>query len=314
MHRSIVPAALFVLLAAAFGAAPASALPTDYLFSWGSLGSGNGQFTTPTEIGIADDGSVFVVESGNNRVQKFDADGNFIRKWNSASGAISHLGVDPTGYVYVMGSSNLVQKFNFDGGLSGLFNAGGGSGYGRSIAADRSGHLALAWQSDFGSNFDRYTATGTWLGSFGSGNGFSAPEYDGLGNVFVRSQLLPGPVPKIRKYTIAGAFLLEWGASGSGDGQFLGSGGLGTDAAGNAYVVDGGSYRVQVFDGTGTFLGKFGVQGTGPGQFTTPSDVAVGPSGRIYVVDSATHRIQVYGNGSVPATPVTWGRIKGQYR
>jgi tripartite motif-containing protein 71 len=42
-----------------------------FLTTWGSLGSGNGQFNFP--LGVATDGSgnVYVADSGNNRIQKF---------------------------------------------------------------------------------------------------------------------------------------------------------------------------------------------------------------------------------------------------
>src|SRR5262249_34979026 len=48
----------------------------------GSPGSGAGQFQTP--VGVAVDqasGAVYVADSGNARVQKFDAHGNFIAAW-----------------------------------------------------------------------------------------------------------------------------------------------------------------------------------------------------------------------------------------
>lgn len=59
-----------------------------HLKSWGSTGSGKGQFRNIYGIAVAPDGSVYTTErytqSGNldnHRVQKFDANGNFILSW-----------------------------------------------------------------------------------------------------------------------------------------------------------------------------------------------------------------------------------------
>ena len=51
--------------------------------SGGSYGTGDGQFDALAGVAIDSLGFVYVVDAGNNRVQKFDSDGNFITKWGS---------------------------------------------------------------------------------------------------------------------------------------------------------------------------------------------------------------------------------------
>src|SRR5262249_28804073 len=73
--------AVVCALTLALGATPAHAffLPLSH---FGSPGSGAGQFQTP--VGVAVDqasGAVYVADSGNARVAKFDAKGNFIAAW-----------------------------------------------------------------------------------------------------------------------------------------------------------------------------------------------------------------------------------------
>ena len=47
------------------------------LRSFGKLGSGPGEFDEPSGIAV-DEGNVLVCDTGNNRIQKFTADGHFI--------------------------------------------------------------------------------------------------------------------------------------------------------------------------------------------------------------------------------------------
>jgi DNA-binding beta-propeller fold protein YncE len=49
--------------------------------TFGNPGSGDGQFHGPMGLSYDKNGSLYVVDSGNNRVQKFDEDGNFILKF-----------------------------------------------------------------------------------------------------------------------------------------------------------------------------------------------------------------------------------------
>jgi sugar lactone lactonase YvrE len=55
--------------------------------SWGSGGSGEGQFSTPADIEVGPDGNVYVADSGNHRIQSFTPDGEFLRQWGSGPGS-----------------------------------------------------------------------------------------------------------------------------------------------------------------------------------------------------------------------------------
>src|SRR6185437_6757200 len=52
-----------------------------FLTSWGSTGLSDGQFINPSGIGVDSKSNIYVADYGeNNRVQKFDSNGNFITK------------------------------------------------------------------------------------------------------------------------------------------------------------------------------------------------------------------------------------------
>jgi len=112
LHDRVVPFAP--------GGAP---LPT-----WGSSGTGDGQFTNPQGVAVA--GFVYVAESdGARRVQYFLANGTFVGTFQATFTTALGVAVSPvTGTVYVTDIGEHVVKF-FDplGNLLGVF---GGSGTG----------------------------------------------------------------------------------------------------------------------------------------------------------------------------------------
>jgi hypothetical protein len=73
----------------------------DWVKSWGSHGTGPGQFNTPHAIVIDRNNQVYVGDRGNRRVQVFDTDGNFLRMFTidvpPAPGTKAVNGNTPTG-------------------------------------------------------------------------------------------------------------------------------------------------------------------------------------------------------------------------
>ena len=61
----------------------------------GCSGDGHGQFNEPWGIAVGGDGSVYVADTWNSRVQKFDAAGNFLTMWGvfqSTNGELTQPG------------------------------------------------------------------------------------------------------------------------------------------------------------------------------------------------------------------------------
>jgi hypothetical protein len=80
--------------------------------AWGSPGQGAGQFSVIKGIALDSVGNVFVVDEGNDRVQKFTNDGRFITSWGSTGqghgqfNAPQGIDVDSSDNVYVSDSGN----------------------------------------------------------------------------------------------------------------------------------------------------------------------------------------------------------------
>ena len=72
----------------------------EWLMSWGSLGSGPGQFDTPHGVAVAPNGQIFVADRGNRRIQVFDQSGKFVRQFTIdvpvPSDARAAIGAPPT--------------------------------------------------------------------------------------------------------------------------------------------------------------------------------------------------------------------------
>lgn len=66
------------------------------------------------------------------------------------------------------------------------------------------------------------------------------------------------------------------------------------DESGKIYVVDGGNFRVQVFDRDGEFIQQIGKLGRQYGAFARPKGIAVDQQGNVFVSDAAHGNYQVF--------------------
>src|SRR5919197_3077627 len=109
----------------------------------------------------------------------------------------------------------------------------------------------------------------------------------------------------VYKFDNNGNFILGWGSTGSGPGQFYHAHGIAIDSSGNVYVSDQGNFQSEVshpdaiphiskFTADGKFITKWGSQGTGDGQFTRLEDIAVDRSGDVYVAELGNGRISKF--------------------
>ncbi|MBL8362603.1 MAG: 6-bladed beta-propeller [Rubrivivax sp.] len=93
---------------------------------------------------------------------------------------------------------------------------------------------------------------------------------------------------------VSGEHLMDIGRRGSGPGEFNLPRDLAIGLDGRLYVVDGGNFRVVIFDRQGRYVSSFGSVGKQYGQFARPKEVAVDREGNVYVVDTAFGNFQIF--------------------
>ena len=253
-------------------------IPSPYLpvMQFGTEGVDDGEFRSPTGIALDGEGNVYVADTDNHCIQKFDNNGVFLARWggeaDSEEGAFYYprgLATATTGEVYVADSgNNRVQKFDPDGNLLAAW-----------------GQFGFAWRGAEAGKFDVPWGVAT----------------DQQGNLYVSDT----SNARIQKFQSDGAPMMKWGKDGSFDGAFFYPRGLAVDFAGHIYIADEGNHRVQKFDSRGHFLAKWGREGNGLGQFHSPWGVACDALGNVYVVDSRNHRIQKFDSNG--AYLCSWG-------
>ena len=95
--------------------------PPEFRLAWGHLGNGPSEFDTPIDIAV-EGGRVYVADSNNQRIEIFDAVGNFVTEWQGNSpdpGFFSkyiHLAAAPDGTIFVSDAGNWkLEVFASDG-------------------------------------------------------------------------------------------------------------------------------------------------------------------------------------------------------
>jgi streptogramin lyase len=137
-------------------------LGEQYVFvtKWGSLGTGNGQFRDAGGIGVDALGHIYVVDRGNDRIEKFDSNGKFITAWGSpgsANGQFNYpegITVDALGNVYVVDHGNdRIEKFDSNGKfITAWGSLGTSNGQFNRISDVAVGSAGQVYVSDYGND------------------------------------------------------------------------------------------------------------------------------------------------------------------
>ncbi len=175
---------------------------TEEIISWGDFGDGPGQFGGESLIGggyilgmTADsDGNIYVADIFNNRVQKFDADGNYITEWEASYP--SGIAIDQDSNIFTSDpfGNNIIQKFDSNGVLIKEFGGVGSENGQFNLAAglfiDFNNYLYVADGNN--NRIQKFDTDGNFLDKWGELGGdlaqFNQPidvAVDNDGNIYV---------------------------------------------------------------------------------------------------------------------------------
>jgi DNA-binding beta-propeller fold protein YncE len=145
-----------------------------------------------------------------------------------------------------------------------------------------------------------YTKSGSFVGPIGGPDWFDTLSHvtvkaDGSRVYIVDTGGVDTQDHRVRVFDgSSGEHLLDIGTRGTAEGEFNLPRDVELSPDGKLHIVDGGNFRVQVFEEDGTFVRTFGSVGSRYGQFSRPKGIAVDPAGNIYVSDTAFGNFQIF--------------------
>ena len=293
-------------------------LPADLTF--GVSGTSDDQFNTPHGIAIAPDGTLYIADTNNNRIQHISADGRFLNSWGSFSDVTAGntpmgtfnqpwaVAVSPEGdFIYVADTWNhRIQKFTASGtpvAMWGtpLYDPTSTDPFGiwgpRGIAVDAQGRVFVA---DTGNKrIVVYDADGNFIMQIGSEGldigQFEEPvglAFDHRGYLYVAdtwNQRVQVFAPSEDGSTYSP--LDQWDIAGWYGESLDNKPYIAADDQGHIFITDPEAFRVIEFSANGAFVRTWGEYGIGAGNFGLAASIAVDSYGHVWVSDAANNRV-----------------------
>jgi sugar lactone lactonase YvrE len=279
-----------------------------------TLGGGNAGHADmyPSGLDVDGSGNVFVADTGDDQIQKFDASGDLL--WVAGTRGAKAPGrfENPrdvavhAGKVYVADTGyNRVQVLNAsDGSVSAVWGAKFATIMGISAGVDGSGNPVIL-ASESGTHSIRvYSLTGALIRTVGSGPGNGPGQLNGVRDAATdaNGKIFAADFANSRVVVFgpAGAALDAWGVNGTGPQHLKRPYGVDIDSAGSVYVADSNNY-IHKFTPSGGFLAAYGAPGTGAGRFEMLRRVALGPgsSPDVFGADLWTYKIESFNQAGV---------------
>ena len=293
------------------------------LLTFGSPGSGPGQFNIPRGIVVDSSGNIYVADNNNFRIEKFNTQGTFLlsfsptRTQSPPAGGAEGIAVDSSDNIYVTDKQNQrLEKYSPSGTLLSsftpripcnctIYNTPNGTmrtSYSQAVvervAIDSWGNLYVT-----GSDIIKLNSKGAFQSQFfahDNGNCCLLPEgitIDSSDNIYVADM----ENHRILKFNSTGSILLSIGSSVLHTAQAGSPQDVAVDSSGNIFVADTYNGRIIKFNSTGSLVSSIGISGV-------PVGIVIDKSGKIYVNDLANDQVKVYSTsqfGTNTSTSVT---------
>jgi sugar lactone lactonase YvrE len=261
----------------------------------------NGGFNGAFDVAYGPDGSIYVTDWFNHRIQKFTAGGVFVDDWGgygTPNGSFIFprgIAVKGDGTVVVTDSeNNRIDLLQPNGTFIRSFKPQGDTflrPHATAVASDGS-----YWVADTGKNrlvqlTDNGNGTATITRTIANVTAPRGVAVDASGNVYASTQ---GNVIKVTP----GGVRTTLANTGGGNTQVRSPYGLrivGSGSSAQLLIADRGNNRVLVLTLSGQYVTQFGAAGSGNGQLAFPQGVDRHPTtGQIAVADFANDRVSVW--------------------
>ncbi|PYS81101.1 MAG: hypothetical protein DMF67_17990 [Acidobacteria bacterium] len=249
--------------------------------SFGSEGTGPGNFKDARSVAVDADGHIYVGEYEGGRIQVFDPAGKFLTQWTADRRMpLRGMAADRRGTLYVVQDDKITRYDGMTGKALGVLPS---RGYDDVAATADGGLVAFSWQSrDDIVRLDSSGRVTKVIRAAISGQTDNAEldmrvACDGLGQIYALGTFNNA----VFKFSSEGKFLTQFGGVGDGPGQFRAPSAIAVDNQSRVFVGD--FKGVQVFDANGRYLGLIKVKGAASG-------LAFNDRGELFVVA----RTQVY--------------------
>lgn len=251
---------------------------------WGTKGKGDGEFNLQQpngnpngQVAFAPDGSFYVLDAGNRRVQHFGRDRTFLGSWGGFGtdpgqyNDLIGIAVDAQGMVHVLDDGrDVVETYDPDGKVLGSFSPHlAGPNSANSMTLDPQGNVYISACCAAGNRIIKFDPNGTVSSTIGAAGQPNAMTVDGDGRLFVTGGSTPSD-NQVLVFDTDGTLLASFGSPGSGLGQLGFAWGVILDGEGNVYVADADPSRLEKF----RLIPPFGPGSAGP------SPAALVPEGR----------------------------------
>jgi uncharacterized protein (TIGR03663 family) len=228
---------------------------------------GDGQFYEPWGVAVDDDGTIFVADTWNGRIQALDTEGNLLHKW----GYFSSTGGE-------LGDANALF------GPRGLAVDGDGNLY----VADTGNKRILHFRPD-GSLLQQIGGGGVIAGRFEEPTDVAVDPSDG--SIYVADAWNR----RIQKFAADLTFVAEWPVNSWESQDRLHKPYLTVTGSGDVYASDPAMYRVLVYGQDGSVKNSFGRYGTEMDRFSLPTGLATDPAtNEVVVADGGNSRVMVF--------------------